>query len=90
MNEAKKRIYVSLGVSRDLKLGDSAPVYLDNDRDNPVGVAEIVETEDGGSECLITLDFSNPRTQEVLSGISPEENISVGGTITPSIRGDKT
>jgi hypothetical protein len=75
----KQQIYCNLDMRRDLKPDEVAPVYIGEDRDHPIGKAEITTSPSGHSECLITLDLSTSGAQEVIHKLGGQD-ISVSGS----------
>ena len=70
-----------VGPEEGLVSGMTAPVYLEEDRDNILGTSEIVEKEDGSLECYISL---NAIGQEMLT-----PKIFVTGHVSMSSRMSK-
>lgn len=74
----KERLTVNL-TTKDKKvfnIGDSAPVYLDEESNDLIGIAEIVDDE-RGAQLIITLDMETPGAQKAMDIMSGGIDISM-------------
>jgi len=69
---------LGVGMEDEVVIGDTQPVFVGNDREDPIGFSEIVIGEDGEKEILVRLDLSNPRTKLVLKGMARADDVSMG------------
>jgi len=75
------RLDLGEGMESEVIVGDTQPVFVGQDREDPIGFSEIVIGEDGKKEILVRLDMSHPKTSMVLGRFSKADDVSMGSKV---------